>query len=132
MATTVYPGSLRPVNFCVRSQWKPAVYHSLKTVIGACALLVAASTVWASSPQQASPITAIRIVLDTQQAKIRAVDNPGSWWHDTKERAWSVKRPVEPGVVDTTHLFIVTYEIDGAVVASWQVNTLKGTAVAVP
>ena len=108
------------------------MYQSLKALIGTGVLLVAVSTAWAGSPQQASPTTAIRIVVNTQQAKIRSVDNPDSWWHDTKERTWSVKRPVEPGVLDTTHLFIVTYKINGAVVASWRVNTRKGTAVAIP
>lgn len=108
------------------------MHQSFKSIIGACVSLAAATTVWAGNPQQSSPTTAIRIVVTTQQAKIRAVDNPDSWWHDTKVRTWLVKRPVEPGVLDTTHLFIVTYKINGAVVASWRVNTNKGTAIAVP
>lgn len=79
-----------------------------------------------------SPATAIRIVLDTQGDKIRSADNPKDWWHDTKERAWSAKRPFEPGRVDTTHTFIVTYRVDGVAVASWEVDTRAGEARVLP
>ena len=85
----------------------------------------------AAPSTDASPSAAIKIVLDTQADKIRAVDRPSDWWHDTKERTWSVKRPVEPGIVDSTHTFAVTYKIDGVTVATWRVDTSNGTAVAV-
>ena len=75
---------------------------------------------------------AIQIVLATQSNRIRSVDSPKDWWGDTKERTWSVKRPVEPGVLDTTHTFTVTYKIDGVLVATWWVDTKAGTAVPVP
>jgi hypothetical protein len=80
----------------------------------------------------AFPGEALQLVLETQQEKIRSVDNPADWWHDTRERSWSVKRPVEPGVLDTTHTFTVSYRIDGVTVASWQVDTKAGTAVSQP
>ena len=97
----------------------------------ACLLFVGAPVLAADS-SETSPATAIRIVLDTQEDKIRSVDSPKDWWHDTKERSWSAKRPVEPGFLDTTHMFTVTYKIDGTAVAAWQVDTRAGTAVALP
>ena len=95
-------------------------------------LAIAVAPVLANDLPKASPDIALRIVLDTQHDKLRAVDSPDSWWHDTKERSWSVKRPVEPGMLDTTHTFTVTYRIDAVAVASWQVDTRAGTAVALP
>jgi len=98
----------------------------------ACLLAFMAYSALSAAPPEFTPATAIRIVLDTQQDKIRAVDSPDSWWHDTRERTWSVKRPVGPGVLDTTHTFTVAYSIDGAAVAGWNVDTRAGTAVALP
>ena len=49
-------------------------------------------------------------------------------WHDTITRSWSVTRPVAPGVVDSTHWFIVAYSINGVVVCSWSVDTRKKKA----
>ena len=106
--------------------------QSLNLITLACLLVIAALPAFAQDSPETSPSTAIQVVLDTQQDKLRAVDSPDSWWHDAKERSWSVKRPVEPGILDTTHTFSVTYRIDGAMVASWQVDTRSGTAVAVP
>ena len=45
---------------------------------------------------------------------------------DTKERTWSVRRPFYPGVYDSTHLFDVSYRIDGKEVAAWFVDTRTG------
>jgi len=92
---------------------------------------VVLSSIAAVSPDT-SPNSAVQLVLRTQAAKIRAVDDPNGWWHDTKEREWSVQRPSEPGVLDTTHTFVVKYKINGTVVATWQVDTRKGIAVVVP
>jgi len=96
--------------------------------ISLAATFPAAGAAWPDT----SPASAIQIVLQTQSIKIRAVDNPQSWSLDTKERSWSVKRPIGPGVLDTTHTFIVSYKIDGATVATWQVDSRLGTAVAAP
>jgi len=79
-----------------------------------------------------SPSAALRIVLDTQQDKIKSVDNPDDWWGDTKVRTWSVKRPLAPGRTDTTHSFTVTYGIDGVTKAAWFVDTRAGTALPQP
>jgi len=92
----------------------------------------ASSPVVLAEAPDTSPGRAIQLVLETQQDKIQSVDNPADSSHDTKERSWSVKRPVEPGVLDTTHTFTVTYRIDGVSVASWQVDTKAGTAVRQP
>lgn len=65
---------------------------------------------------------ALALVFATQKDAIRDVDQE-DWWHDVKERAWSVKRPFRAGTVDSTHLFNVSYRIDRELVASWLVDT---------
>lgn len=95
-------------------------------------LAIAAAPAFADRASGSFPATALKIVLDTQQAKLQELDSPDSWWHDTKERTWSVRRPFELGVLDTTHTFVVSYSIDGATVAFWQVDTRAGTTVAMP
>ena len=75
-----------------------------------------------------NPANAIELVMSTRQADILTVDSPESWWHDTKRRNWTVRRPVEPGVLDTTHTFVVSYSIDDVVVAEWDVDTRAATA----
>jgi hypothetical protein len=75
---------------------------------------------------QTSPhADAIQLVLKTQQARIREVDRE-NWEHDVKERAWVVRRPFAPGIIDSTHMFNVSYRIDGKEVATWFVDTAKG------
>ena len=75
-----------------------------------------------------SPHTeALDVVFATQQKIIAAVDTE-IWWHDVKERQWLVKRPFSPGVIDSTHLFDVTYRVDGKDVAAWFVDTRKKSA----
>ena len=49
-------------------------------------------------------------------------------WHDTFTRSWSVTRPVAPGVIDSTHWFMVSYSINGIVACSWSVDTRKKKA----
>jgi hypothetical protein len=76
-----------------------------------------------------NPANAIEIVLSTRQVDILTVDSSESWWHDTKRRDWSVVRPFEPGVLDTTHTFVVSHSIDNVVVAEWDVDTRAATAI---
>jgi hypothetical protein len=91
-------------------------------------------------PSNSPHADALALVLRTQADAIRKVEasEPGdgkgdeTWWLDTKERTWVVKRPFGPGVVDTTHEFQVTYRIDGKDVAWWSVDTRKGTVTAAP
>jgi hypothetical protein len=77
--------------------------------------------------EQSPHAAALEVVFKTQQARIREVD-PGNWWHDVKERQWTVRRPIYPGWIDSTHLFRVGYRIDGKEVAAWMVDTYKGKA----
>lgn len=65
---------------------------------------------------------AIQMVMQTQSEAIRKADQ-GNWWHDTKSREWVAQRPFAPGTIDSTHLFNVTYTIDGVAVSSWLVDT---------
>ena len=69
---------------------------------------------------------AIRLVTQVRADEIKGVDDNPDWWHDTKERVWSVKRPFAPGMIDSTHYFVVSYTIDGRVVGTWSVNTRTG------
>jgi hypothetical protein len=66
------------------------------------------------------------LVFQKAPDRIRAVDQE-NWWHDVKERAWQVQRPYYPGVIDSTHLFTVSYRIAGKQVAAWDVDTGRGT-----
>lgn len=76
---------------------------------------------------KASPhAEAIQLVIKTQQARIREVDQE-NWDHDVKERTWHVRRPFHPGVIDSTRMFDVSYRIDTKEVAAWLVDTAKGT-----
>ena len=69
---------------------------------------------------------AIRLVMQHRADEVSKTDEADQWWHDTEERTWSAKRPFGPGVVDSTHLFIVTYAIDGHIVGTWRVDTRTG------
>ena len=73
---------------------------------------------------------ALRLVFDTQAQVIADLDSPDreSWWFDTKVREWTVQRPFSPGYIDSTHMFIVAYKIDGRVIAEWMVDTTAKTA----
>lgn len=75
-----------------------------------------------------SPHTeALELVFTTQQDIIKKFENPSSWWFDVKQREWNVKRPFYPGGMDSTHLFIVTYKIEGKEIISWTVDTRNKT-----
>ena len=54
------------------------------------------------------------------------------WWHDTIRRSWDAGRPFAPGVIDSTHFFLVSYSIGGTEIARWSVDTRKRTAQSVP
>ena len=98
------------------------------------AVLVALTAAFALGAQaqrdqkvQTSPhAEAIQLVIKTQHARLREVDRE-NWEHDVKERTWVVRRPFHPGVIDSTHMFNVSYRIDGKEVASWLVDTRKGS-----
>lgn len=78
----------------------------------------------AAEPDRNPFVEAINLVATTQKAEIKAVDK-GEWWFDTSKREWSVQRPFAPGGVDSTHLFTVTYKVDGKQVMSWNVDLRK-------
>jgi len=112
------------------------VLASLMLALAVAAGFTAGTTV-AQQKQDRSPhADALDLILRTQADEIRKAEAPFRlgetgdeiWWFDTKERTWVVKRPVAPGVLDSTHLFDVRYQIDGKDVANWLVDTRKGTA----
>ena len=80
----------------------------------------------AAAPIESPHAQVILLVMQTRSEEIRKIDQSDHWWHDTKDRAWSAKRPFEPGIVDSTHYFKVKYSINGHVVATWTVNTRTG------
>src|SRR6202011_1954568 len=77
-------------------------------------------------PERSPHAEALELVFQKAPDQIRTVDSE-NWWYDTNERAWVVQRPFGPGVIDSTHLFIVSYRIKGKQVASWLVDTRRGT-----
>ena len=96
-------------------------------------LLLAAAAVGNVLPPAVEPdasphAEAIRLVMEKRADEIRALEaaidgKEDAWWFDTLDRSWTAKRPVGPGMLDTTHFFSVTYSIDGKVVGTWSVNT---------
>ena len=66
-------------------------------------------------------VEAINLVSTTQMAEIKSVDQ-SNWWFDTSQREWSVKRPFSPGGIDSTHMFVVIYKVDGKQLLSWDVD----------
>jgi hypothetical protein len=76
---------------------------------------------------KASPLEAIRLATTLGVGDIKAVDDPESWWADTKVRSWSVFRVFGPGWDDTTPDFVVVYVVDGNPLLQWQVDTRAGT-----
>jgi hypothetical protein len=100
-------------------------------VVAATPLLVSAPPATAADkpsvmPERSPHAGALALVFQKAAERIRAVDG-GNWWHDVEERTWTVQRPFAPGVIDSTHLFTVVYQIGGQRVAAWQVNTRDGT-----
>ena len=77
-------------------------------------------------PEGSPHAAALALVFREAAAKIQEVDRE-NWWHDTKERTWTVRRPFGPGVIDSRHMFQVAYRIDGKAAAAWDVDTNKGT-----
>jgi hypothetical protein len=103
---------------------------SLKIAVALFAVAIAAFALGAQVQRgakvEASPhAAALELIFKTQQARIRAVDQE-NWWHDVKERSWVVRRPFAPGTIDSTHLFEVSYRIEGKTAASWLVDTRLG------
>jgi len=77
-------------------------------------------------PEKPPHAEALELIFKSQQpAKFDGAKD--DWWHDTKERTWVVKRPFAPGVIDSTHMFDVSFRIDGKETAAWMVDTRKGT-----
>jgi len=86
-------------------------------------LILLSASISAEDRGEKSPhADALMLVLSTQGDMIRKVDKE-NWWFDVKERSWSVRRPFGPGVLDSTHMFVVTYSIGGKKLASWNVDT---------
>jgi hypothetical protein len=94
-------------------------------VSGMVGFSLAAQQPGAAQVEKSPHAAALELVFQKEAARIRAVDR-GNWWHDTKERTWSVRRPFAPGGYDSTHLFDVSYRIDNKEVASWFVDTRSG------
>ncbi len=49
-------------------------------------------------------------------------DQPADW-QSIKKQIWTVKRPIAPGVLDSTHWFNVKYQVDEKPKGQWQVDT---------
>jgi hypothetical protein len=88
--------------------------------------LVRSSTIERNTTEESPHAQALALVFQTQQDKIREVDRE-NWWFDTKGREWEVRRPFAPGQIDSTHMFVVKYKIDGKEMFSWTVDTRAKT-----
>ena len=88
--------------------------------------LVRSSTIERKATEESPHAQALALVFQTQQDKIREVDRE-NWWFDTKTREWEVRRPFAPGHIDSTHMFVVKYKIDGKEMFSWTVDTRAKT-----
>jgi hypothetical protein len=66
---------------------------------------------------------AVALVMELRADEVAKLEDPEGKWHDVDNRTWAVRRPVHPGVFDTTHFFQVSYSINDKVVATWTVNT---------
>jgi len=101
------------------------------------------SDVRASASSESPHADAITLVIESRKKDIEQAEKmyfeergmdwwrgePSQYrWHDTITRSWSVTRPVAPGVVDSTHWFLVAYSINGVVACSWSVDTRKKKA----
>jgi hypothetical protein len=108
---------------------------SCQTVLVA---VVAAAVGFAAAPAMRYPVRsphaeALDLVLRTQADEIHKAEvaarprgkGTDHWWHDTMHRTWLVQRPFSPGVIDSTHLFQVTYEVNGEA-RRWWVDTRAG------
>lgn len=112
-----------------------------RTGLVAAAALAAGWAIGAADrkPDKSPHAEALELILRTQADEIRKIEAPGRidgtgdelWWHDVKERTWVVKRPFGPGFIDSTHMFDVTYRIDGKDSGFWGVDTRKGTVTRV-
>lgn len=104
----------------------------LGVVVGAIAsaVLVRRAQAEKKEPEASPHAAALALVFREAAARVREVDRV-DWWHDTKERTWSVRRPFSPGFIDSTHMFMVVYRIDGRTAAAWHVDTRKGTVAEV-
>jgi len=98
---------------------------TLAVALAAVALLVPAGSAEDRKPEKSPHAAALELVFQKAAERIRAVDRE-NWWHDTEERAWLVRRPFSPGVIDSTHLFVVTYQVAGKKAAAWNVDTRAG------
>jgi hypothetical protein len=102
---------------------------------------------WKNDPGLSPHGDAIALVIKNQKAEIEKVEaehfgvtggdklggiSQERWWHDTIERSWSASRPFAPGVIDSTHYFIVSYRIGDAEMGRWSVDTRKGIARLLP
>ena len=88
--------------------------------------LVRSSSADRTVAEESPHAQALALVFQTQQDKIREVDRE-NWWFDTKARDWEVRRPFAPGQIDSTHMFVVKYRIDGKEIFSWVVDTRAKT-----
>jgi hypothetical protein len=95
------------------------------TVTALVAFSVGAYTQNQPKVEKSPHAAALELVFKTQAEQIRQVDK-GDWWLDIDERAWVVKRPFHPGIIDSTCWFDVSYRINGKEVASWFVDTRTG------
>jgi len=105
------------------------MHSNFRSVLLALALSSVVSIASAAPVAGPTPARALRLVLETQAMEIATIDEAhGVNQHDIKRHEWSVKRPAHPGMMDTTHIYYVTYSIDGAEAETWFVDLRQNIA----
>ena len=112
---------------CARTQTEPESKTSNESLPPHCEAL---TLVWNTQAELIKATEIHRAKLEVAKQK-EFIGAEGRWWFDTDERDWNVVRPFAPGGIDSTHMFIVTYTINGAKVLLWTVDTEKKEVAAV-
>ncbi|MGB5014021.1 MAG: hypothetical protein WBO68_08305 [Pyrinomonadaceae bacterium] len=86
----------------------------------------ALSLVWSTQEKEIKEIE-MQFAAAELKKVVQRVTSADRWWFDTDARRWEVQRPFEPGGVDSTHLFDVTFFINNVKRGSWFVDTRKRT-----
>jgi hypothetical protein len=116
------------------------LFERLGIVILGLTAIPFSKIVSAKDKTASSQSEAIALVIDKQQKEIAQAEtnyfkeNGVDWWrgeieqyhwHDTISRTWTAIRTFAPGIIDSTHSFIVTYAINNKPVCYWTVDTEK-------
>jgi hypothetical protein len=82
----------------------------------------ALSLIWETQKEQIKALELEHAKKEQSKSK-EYISAENRWWHDVDERRWAVERLSPPGNMDTTHIFLCTYIINGRKLITWRVDT---------